>query len=395
MRIDKEDPILIIGGGLSGLVTAVALQQYEFINVKIFDKEPEFKPNTAAVNLGAHAFAALHDIHMAELVNDIGTPWERLEMRWKDGKTLKEIKLDAIKEATNFLPASVPGETLYQLLLRELPKDWLITDETFLSYTVLKDGVEAHFESGNSEMAKILIGADGLHSRVRLQMQGRTPVRAANRIALHSIIPTASIKDFAGELLDQPYLDFLGPESQFGIAPLPKDQTAIWVTTQLPEQGITQEGALTGFLMAAFKDWVNPISLILGAVPEERWMRYILQDREPVSQFHQGNVTLVGDAIHPALPYLGMGTGMSIESGVLLARTLSENLKRIDKGLKTYEKKRAKRTKLFNQTAQKYAGTMAVDNPIAYTLRNAIYQHLPDAMTIKPFYTLNKGNYYD
>jgi len=391
MKIAKDDPILIIGGGLAGITTAVALQFYEFTNVHIFEREPLLPVPAYPVQLGANALVALEDVGLAEIVRGSGLPWKALNIKWKSGKLLKSIPVDSIIQATNFAPMNMAFTDLHRILKRELPDSMFHLGEDLLSFTLGEDSVEAHFSNGDTHEGALLIGADGLNSRVRLQMMGRTEVRQDGRVAYHAMLERGFLPEPDHELLTQPQTEYWGPDKLCVLAAQGELQASI--SLYLPKPALEPK-SISEWLSAEFEGWEVNIPEIIQHVTDDAWVKKEVADIPPLRDWQDWRVCITGDAAHPAYPYLGQSVSMTIESAIALARAIHNNPKKLDRGLKNYQKVRIKRSRKAVKAAHRRAGSLAVTNPVACALRNAIMPAFPNFLGTNTWLKLNKERYF-
>lgn len=391
MKLAKDDPILIVGGGLAGITTAAALKFYEFTNVHIFEKEPVLPVPQVPVQLGANALWALNDLSLAEMLQASGQAWQRLDWLWKDGKALKEIELNEVKEASGFMPHNVAYPDLHRVLQREMAGVNLHLGQELLSYTLGENMVEAHFADGHTEEGALLIGADGINSRVRLQLMGRSEVRTDGRVGYHALLERGFLPEPEHEVLAQPQVEHWGPDKLCVLSANSGIQAGISV--YLPAPSVKPE-SVSEWLHEAFKDWDAHIADILQQVPEETWVKEEITDIKPIKNWYDWRVVVTGDAAHPAYPYLGQSVSMTLESGITLARALNDMPRKMEKALKHYQKLRRSRTKMVTKSGQARADSLSVSNKLAYTLRNAIMPRFAGFLEEKTWLKLNKNYYY-
>ncbi|MEL7342979.1 MAG: FAD-dependent monooxygenase, partial [Bacteroidota bacterium] len=116
MRINKDDSILIIGGGLSGLFTALALQHEGYESVKLLHKDQELNWPETPVQLGAHLFPLLTAFGLVDELKTLGTPWTQGGFKAKNGKEVQNLDLDRISNMVGFKPHLIPASALLKLI---------------------------------------------------------------------------------------------------------------------------------------------------------------------------------------------------------------------------------------------------------------------------------------
>ncbi len=395
MRISKDDQICIIGGGIAGLVTAIALRHYGFSEVSVFFQKADKTNTGSVVHISANALNALTSVNMSERVFLEGVPWKQREYRFKNNKVFKTLDMGDIKEEVGFPPVSVRLEDLLDLFKRELPANSLIEGEDFISYTEHSKHVEAHFSSGLAESAVMLIGADGIHSRVRLQMRGESPLNTSNRkVFWGSFLPKEDMQELITDnekIFKEPYTEFIGDGRSISLFSFSGNEIHCYVN--ISSENYPENVDTTSHLMGLFKQFPKIVTESLEKIPYSNWKELEMTDRKIPKGWYNGRIVLVGRSIHPSLPISHEGVGMDIESGVLLARLLAEQLN-MKKAFKAFEKKRRSRVRISSKMGRKMERRLYWKNPVALFLRNQFPDIFPDPTVASPFTKLNHTHYY-
>jgi salicylate hydroxylase len=201
------------------------------------------------------------------------------------------------------------------------------------------------FEDGSSAHHEVLIGADGIHSRVRSALFGEESPRFTGVVSYRSVVPSERVKDVP-EI--EAFTKWWGPNPQSQIVTFPLNQgreTFVFATTgqdSWTEESWTREGDVQE-LREVYRDFHPDARKLLGAC--DSVLKSALYEREPLAQWSRGRVTLLGDACHPMLPFMAQGAGMAIEDAVVLGRALAGvDLLGVPQALQVYEQARRERT---------------------------------------------------
>jgi salicylate hydroxylase len=192
----------------------------------------------------------------------------------------------------------------------------------------------------------VVIGADGIHSRVRNALFGEEAPRFTGVVSFRSVVPTERVKNVP-EI--EAFTKWWGPNPQSQIVTFPLNQgkeTFIFATTgqdSWTEESWTSPGDVNE-LRSFYKDFHPDARALLDAC--DTTLKSALYEREPLPQWSKGTVTLLGDACHPMLPFMAQGAGMAIEDAVVLGRALSGVTDRAQAeiALERYEDARKERT---------------------------------------------------
>jgi salicylate hydroxylase len=203
--------------------------------------------------------------------------------------------------------------------------------------------VRISFDGGRSTEADIVIGADGLRSRVKELLWGAGPLRPTGQVAFRCMVDGSQAAPFLGAGRAAVYY---GPGATFNRYTLRAGSivncVAIARTGTFHDEGYDHP-ASPAEMGELFASWHPDVTGLLARSNPGQLRRWALYDRDPLPQWRQGRVTLLGDAAHPMLPFLGLGAAMAMEDGFVLARCLA-GTSSIPAGLDRYEAQRGPRT---------------------------------------------------
>jgi salicylate hydroxylase len=221
------------------------------------------------------------------------------------------------------------------------------------TYTQAPQGVTLTFADGASETGDVLIGADGIHSRVRETMQGRQAARFTGNVAWRLVVPASALPR---DLVPPTACIWVGPGCHAVTYYLRNGELvnfvgvverSDWQTESWTERGEKAD------LAKDFAGWAKPIEAIIAASGD--CYRWALFDRDPLASWHDGRATLMGDAAHPMLPFLAQGAVMAIEDSWVLSRKLKSTTD-ISAALAAYEATRKPRTTRVQLSARGRTG---------------------------------------
>ncbi|MGC4091102.1 MAG: FAD-dependent monooxygenase [Polyangiaceae bacterium] len=361
----------IIGAGIGGLALARALCGRE-IPCEVFERAPALEPLGAGLLVHPGAMLALRELGLDERLADAAQEVTRGLAVTQGGIVLQDSSLSALRQQVGAGTFGISRARLQALLLDGLTPPRLA--RSFERYQASDAAVTAHFEGGEKADCAILVGADGLHSRVRTQLLGEEPLRYAGYTSWRGIAHGDHFFE-PGELRE-----IWGRGERFGVVPVGHGET-YWFAVANAVAGQRDDDSLAE-VERRFASWSEPIGKLLAATPRERVLRTDVYDRKPGKRWSDSRVTLLGDAAHPMTPNLGQGACMAIEDAVVLARCLDE-ASDVASALSQYEAQRVPRTTHFVQSSWQLGKMAQLESPPLIWLRNWMLRATPSSVVDK------------
>jgi 2-polyprenyl-6-methoxyphenol hydroxylase-like FAD-dependent oxidoreductase len=367
--------VMVAGGGIGGLTAAIALRRVGF-EVVVFERAPELREVGAGLLLAANAQRALAKLGLAEAVARLGTPASAAEIRSWRGKVLATIPAAELKKKIGTPSAAVHRADLQALLAREVGDETLRVSAEVGAVEQDKSGVRVHFADGSQESADILVGADGLRSRVRAGLFGPEEPRYAGYTAWRAVVePNEELLPWGAGF------ESWGRGARFGCAHIGRGRV-YWFATRNAREGEKDgpPGSHAGAkakLMHLFSGWHRPVAELVEATQEGSILRTDIYDREPLGErWGEGRVTLLGDAAHPMTPNLGQGACQAVEDAVVLARCLGKRDATAE-SLRSYERLRSERVTMVVRRSRRVGIVAQVQNPAICWLRDRALTMIP------------------
>lgn len=338
--------VAIVGGGIGGLAAALAMVR-RGIDVAVYEQSEVLAEVGAGVQITPNGSRVLLALGLAEELDRVGTRTrgKRIHL-WNTGKTWEFMQLGAAAVDRYGAPyLTFHRADLHDLLRRALAQaapDALHLGRRFERFEETGGGVTIRFEDGTSVAADVMIGADGVHSRVRQQLFGPDRAKFTGCIAWRGLIPAdrlpASVDRAGGGM-------WLGPVAHVVTYPVRKGALLNFIGMVDRDDWQVESWnaqSTVADVLGDFEGWHPDIRQMVEAIMiPYKWALIV---REPLERWTVGRVTLLGDACHSTLPFLSQGANMAIEDAFVLARCLVAHAGDPQSALCTYESARIERT---------------------------------------------------
>jgi 2-polyprenyl-6-methoxyphenol hydroxylase-like FAD-dependent oxidoreductase len=308
--------ILIVGGGIGGLTSAIALRQRGF-EVEIVEKDPAWSVYGVGIIQQANVIRVMKQLGVLDDYLEAGFGFDHVEIYLPDGRMAARVPSPKLVEG---YPANVgiSRRTLHNVLgVRALAAGASIR-LGLVAEALEDDGQEviARFSDGSTGRYDLVIGADGVHSATR-----------------DMIFPDAPGPEFVGQSVWRynfprlPDLDCLrAAEGSVGVGlvPLADDLMYMYVTTPEPGNPRYPREGLAATMRTKLTDAPPALAALAERITEDDEVVYKpLECLFLEGDWHRGRIVLIGDAVHATTPHLGQGAGMAIEDSVVLAEELA------------------------------------------------------------------------
>lgn len=362
--MDKKSPrVLIAGAGIGGLTAALSLLK-KGVDCDVYEQAPELKEIGAGLWVSPNGARVLFALGLEEEMRSVNLEAEdRVVRLWNTGQSWSVYNRQDPAGANHTLFMLLRAELhriLAEAVLRIKP-DAIHLNHKVESFEQDAHGVTLKFADGTSVTGDALVGADGLHSKVRQAAFGPAPGRFMGAIAWRGLVPMERLPAHHQRPVASTWV---GPTAHVTSYPVRKGaglymsfsgqaDTNVW-----QEESWSQVGSISECLQD-FAGWHEDIvDLVKNAETLFKWGLFV---RETLPSWTLDRVTLLGDACHTMVPYLGQGVNMAIEDGHVLARCIAANPDRPAAALVQYEN--ARRERAANTVRRSAAMQSTFHNP--------------------------------
>jgi salicylate hydroxylase len=334
--------VIIVGAGLGGLATAIALRRKGF-EVEVYEQAPALGEIGAGVNVGPNAVKAFRVLGLAAELEQQGfQPSGRANRDLRTGRLMQTIPLGNIvaRFDANFI--LMHRADLLGLLANHVPASLIHLDHRCVSVEQDDDSARATFANGCTATGDLIIGCDGIRSVVRQCLFGAEPPLYTGNVCWRATVPTDALPR---DLMDSTITNWYGQGAHVTGYYIRKGafynlvavrEVADWTDESWVVPSSREE------LLAAFPEAEKNLVLAFQNAPTvTKWGQF---DREPLAQWTIGRITLMGDAAHPMLPALGQGAATAFEDACVLAEWADRQRTNPRSALASYEAARKPRT---------------------------------------------------
>lgn len=322
-RQSTKSSVVVAGGGIGGLAAALGLARAG-CRVTVLEQAEKFGEIGAGIQIGPNAFHAMDYLG----IGDVGRARAvyvdaAIMMDGISGEQIFRVPLDdAFRKYCGNPYAVIHRADLHGAFLdacRAHDAITLVNRERVVAYENTASGVKVRTETGNVYEADAMIGADGVRSKVREQITGGGPadaIRLSGHVAYRAVLP---IEQMPEDLRWNAPTLWAGPKCHMVHYPLQGWRTFNLVATfvtDLENVGSNEPGTREEVLSRFAQ--IVPKARKLLEIPTE-WRRWVLGDRDPIANWTDGRVALLGDAAHPTYQYFAQGACMAMEDAVCLA----------------------------------------------------------------------------
>lgn len=339
--MDRKTRIAVVGAGLGGMTVAGFLQRAGF-SVTVYEQAPAFSRIGAGIILSANVTKVLRRLGLEQMVVDIGIKADcYISRAWDTGETMYKIEFDAESEARLGGPyANIHRGDLHAVLEKGVAPGSIAFNHRLVALDETRDAIGLVFDNGARVEADIVIGADGVNSKVREYLLGVEPPRYIGMAAHRAIFPTAALRGF--KIPD--CTKWWGPDRHILVYFMTSRRDEVYVIGVVPRASWESEAAWLPSsreeLFEGFGDFHADLLRVLEATTDVTvWPIF---DRERNDRWSGGRIVLLGDACHPMRPFMAAGGAMAIEDAAILSRCLAQFDQR-DEAYRWYEATRIDR----------------------------------------------------
>ncbi len=354
--------IAIIGGGITGLTTALALQKLGF-SCKVYEQAPQLNEVGAGIWMQPNAMKVLDWLGIGDEIRNAGMLLENAVITNQKLIPLRKPNTQFVTDKKGNKITSIHRAKLQDVLYNSLPNETVFLGHEYQGHTIENDKVNINFQNKTIQ-TNILLGADGVHSKVRNQLFPDATIRYSGQTCWRGISDIAlpeNLKAFGHEAW--------GSQIRFGFANVAENKVYWFAVVKAPK-GQAGPSNLKQHLLNSFEKFANPVPEIIRNTPDEKILHNDIIDLNRIDRWSKNRVCLLGDAAHATTPNMGQGACQGVEDAYYFSNILTQNSD-YKKAFDQFEKERRKKVDYVVKTSWQF-GKMAHSTIGQFFLKLAI-----------------------
>ena len=341
--------ILIIGGGFSGMSAAIELRRQGHA-VDLVEIDAGWRNYGAGISLGGATLRAFRQLGILDAFLAQGHAADGVRLCLPHGPQVAELPTPRIAGA------DVPGGggILRPVLARILADATRASGAdirlgcTFTRFVQDADGVDVEFTDGQRRRYDLVIGADGLYSKVReALLPGVAKPRYSGQAVWRAVLPRLPEIETATM--------WMGPRVKPGVNPVSKTEMYLFVTEPRPSNDHVDPATFVERLRGLLEDFGAPALQAIRAQLDEH-SQIVFRPLEGLlvpRPWSRGRIVLIGDTVHATTPHLASGACIGIEDALVLAEELARGAQDVPAALAAFEARRWERCRMVVENSSR------------------------------------------
>ncbi len=360
----------IIGSGIGGLTLALLLEKKGY-TVEIYEQAEFFKPIGAGIILAINAMKVYTHLGINGHIEEAGNLLSNMEITKSDFRTLSKSNFLELEKEYKTKTIAIHRGKLQEILLNNLKATKIYLNHKLNSITKQNGSYELLFENGKTINRSVLLGADGIHSKVREYLFPKSIIRGSKQACWRGI---TSFEDKS--FVQNNLIEAWGKKVRFGFVPIDKNQI-YWYA--LKTVHAAKEQAFDFHNM--FETFDPLVVELIKSTPKEAIHFSYIEDLSPLKNWFKNNICLIGDAAHATTPNMGQGACQAIEDAFILSETI--NSETIEESFSAFQKLRYSKANSIVKRSWQIGKLAHLSNPFLVLFRDTILKLTPKHVTQK------------
>ena len=337
--------IAILGGGVAGVSSAIALKQKGF-DVTVYERNQSESNIGAGIVVWPNASYILEQLGILEEIKQVSGYPSAMQRMSNTGDDLGSINIEEINNRMGYPSLSILRNDFQTILVSKLKSLGIKIKYGYEITQIEEKGkekektVNIHFQNGENTTANIIIGADG-----RMSSIARKFVTGNNKPIYQGFINWIGVFESKDKVFDEIVVqDYWGTGERFGIVPVSQNK-AYWAGGVVAKEIGTRKPALyKKELNTLFSNWAGLVNEVITNTPQNKINKIYVHDHNPTEVWHKKNLIIIGDSAHAPLPTSGQGACQALEDAWHLANCICENSTDLDNAFSKFTQLRLDKT---------------------------------------------------
>ncbi|MGZ3774045.1 MAG: FAD-dependent monooxygenase [Pseudobdellovibrionaceae bacterium] len=361
----------ILGAGIGGLTTALALQR-RGKRAEVFESAPKIRAVGAGLWIPPNAMKVFDQLKVGDQIRSQGVELKQIEVRDYRNRLITHITGKLLQQKYGSHSISIERSALHRILSNELSHEQIHLGMTAETVDVSESKVQLTFSSGAIKELNLLIASDGIHSIIRKSLFPPRSLRYSGQRCFRGLLSAGHFPFLKGGSVE-----LWGRGVRFGCSPVGPDKFYWYATkTQAPGVNLSNKEALE-VLKSDLQDFPSDIQDFVHKIDPAHILQNDLYDLTPDAGWIHSRVALLGDAAHATTPNLGQGAALAVEDAWAISEEL-ERTESVAKAFHSYNERRKQRTQFIVDTSLQIAKMTNWENPAIMAIRNFLLRHTPN-----------------
>ncbi len=361
--------IVIVGGGIGSLTTALALKQ-NGQEVTVYESATAIKPVGAGIVMANNAMQVFDKLGVRKKIESAGHKISKVKITDAQLNTISASDLTKFENKYGVYNVAIHRAELQNILAEETGFQNIQLSKRLLKIEQDKS-FKLTFDDNTSINADIVIGADGIKSTARNQLFGTGTIRDSKQRCWRGVTESDWISKYNHEAFEA-----WGKGKRFGFVKI-SAKKVYWFA--VINESLRKDNAS---ITELFKDFHPDIVKIISETPSDKIVYNDIIDLQPIHQWQKGKVCLTGDAAHATTPNMGQGACQAVEDAYVLGKLFGQG-KSAEEVFAQYEKLRMEKAHFIVNTSWTIGKVAHFQNSLAIWLRNSLVKAMPKSANEK------------
>ena len=377
--------VAIIGGGITGLTTALALHKCGVASA-VYEQAKQINEIGAGILIQPNAIKVFNWLGITNEIRKAGIELNNMEITNEHLISFKKIKNKVVKDEEGNKNIAIHRGRLQNLLQAEVKKSTEIhLNKKYINHIAGTNGIKINFENGE-ENVDVLLGADGINSAVRKILFPESSLRNTKQVCWRGI---AKLK--LPSTLRKEGKEAWGKQIRFGYSPIAENEIYWFAVANEGQQQKAAEVGIKKYLSILFEDFTIIIREIIAHTDPSSIHETIVYDLNRLPVWHKDNICLMGDAAHATTPNMGQGACQGIEDAYYMSKLFPKTGPFNKHIFDQFESQRRKKVDYIVNTSWTF-GKMA-HSPFGQPIMKLLFKMTPKGVMnsqMKKLYSIDK-----